>query len=75
VESKVITEREIAATYGLTVAWLRRARRENRGPRYLKISRMVRYCRRDVEIFLAEHSVETRGTRIKKVGVAAKDAR
>ena len=72
--SEVLTEREVSQDYRLSVPWLRKARRERRGPRFLRIVRMIRYRRRDVEIFLAQHAVEPGEIRIEKGGVAAKDA-
>ncbi len=58
-DREVFTEAEVSRRYGLSVPWLRRARLERRGPRFLKISRMVRYRKADVEEYLAQHAVET----------------
>ncbi len=58
-DREVFTEAEVSRRYGLSVPWLRRARLERRGPRFLKISRMVRYRKADVEEYLAHHAVET----------------
>lgn len=57
IDQELLRERDMEASYRLTVAWLRRARRERRGPPYLKIGRMVRYRRSDVEAWLANHAV------------------
>ncbi len=57
---EVLTERQVSDLYGFTVPFLRSARAQRRGPRYLKIGKMVRYRRLDVEAFLAAHAVETR---------------
>lgn len=58
--NKNLTEREVDQEYDLKVPYLRRARLERRGPRFLKIGKMVRYRRADIEAFLAAHAVETR---------------
>ena len=56
---EVLTEREVGEEYGFTIPFLRRARRERRGPRFLKISKMIRYRRADVEAYLSAHAIET----------------
>jgi predicted DNA-binding transcriptional regulator AlpA len=56
---EILTEREVWEEYGLTIPFLRRARRERRGPRFLKVGRMVRYRRADIEAYLAKYTVET----------------
>jgi predicted DNA-binding transcriptional regulator AlpA len=58
-DREVFTETEVCRRYRLSVPWLRRARLERRGPQYLKIGRMVRYRRQDVEEYLAQYAVET----------------
>jgi predicted DNA-binding transcriptional regulator AlpA len=55
----LLSEAEVEASYGFTRAWLRRCRLERRGPRFLRLSRMVRYRREDIEAYLAQHAVET----------------
>lgn len=55
--NEMLKERDIEVQYGLTRPWLRRARRESRGPTFLRIGRMVRYRRADIEEFLARHTV------------------
>jgi predicted DNA-binding transcriptional regulator AlpA len=56
---EVLNEREVWEEYGFTIPFLRRARRERRGPRFLKVGKMVRYRRADVEAYLSAHAVET----------------
>jgi len=56
---EVLNERQVSELFSLTIPFLRYARAERRGPRYLKIGKMVRYRRVDVEAFLAAHAVET----------------
>ena len=58
---EILNERQVAETFGFTVPYLRRARREKRGPRFLKVGKLVRYRRADIESFLTAHAVETTG--------------
>lgn len=55
---QLLCEREIFTEYGLTIPWQRKKRRLGDGPAYLKIGKMVRYRRADVEAYLAAHVVE-----------------
>jgi predicted DNA-binding transcriptional regulator AlpA len=57
--SEVLNERQVQEVYGFTVPFLRRARRERRGPRFLKVGKLVRYRKSDIEAYLAAHTVET----------------
>ena len=59
VNREVLNEREVWEESGFTIPFLRRARRERRGPRFLKVGKMVRYRRADVEAYLSAHVVET----------------
>ena len=56
---EVMTERQVSEIYGFTVPYLRRARRERRGPRFLKLGKLVRYRKSDIEAFLTAHAIET----------------
>ena len=56
-QPELLDGRQLWKMYGLSIPWQRRARREGRGPKYLKIGRIVRYRRRDVEAFLDGHEV------------------
>jgi predicted DNA-binding transcriptional regulator AlpA len=67
---EVLNEREVEEEYGFKIPYLRRARRERRGPRFLKLGKLVRYCRTDIEAYLSAHAVETRDVRAPR-GVAA----
>jgi predicted DNA-binding transcriptional regulator AlpA len=60
---EILNEREVQEVYGFSVPYLRRARRERRGPRFLKIGKLVRYRRADIEAYLSLHAVETRELR------------
>ena len=57
IEPLTVTERETSKLMAVSVAALRRWRREHRGPPFLKIGRMVRYRRQDIEEFLADCTV------------------
>src|SRR5215472_165895 len=59
-QPEVLNERQVQEVYGFTIPYLRRARRERRGPRFLKIGKLVRYRRTDIEAYLSAHAVETR---------------
>lgn len=56
---QVLTEREVEREYGFSISYLRRVRRERRGPRFLKIGKMVRYKKFDIESYLSAHAIET----------------
>ena len=56
-QPKVLNERQLRDEYGLGISWQRKARREGHGPHFLKIGRLVRYRRGDIEKFLSAHAV------------------
>jgi len=58
-EKKILDENEVEREYALTKPWLRKHRLLRDGPPFLRIGRMIRYCRDEVEKWLAEHIVET----------------
>jgi predicted DNA-binding transcriptional regulator AlpA len=58
-EKQVLNEREVCSEYGLSIGWLRKARRLRRGPIFLKLGKSVRYRRADIEGFLIDHMVST----------------
>ena len=49
---------EISAMYGLGESYLRKLRQLSKGPKYLKLGRMVRYRKEDVEDWLKMAMVE-----------------
>jgi hypothetical protein len=57
-DDELLSEREVFNRYLLTIPWLRRTRRERRGLRFLKLGKMVRYRKRDVEEYLEASAVE-----------------
>jgi Helix-turn-helix domain len=53
-----------AATYlGLSLWWLKNARRKGTGPAYLRIGRTIRYRVTDLDEWQLKHRVETRESR------------
>ncbi len=55
--STLLKEREVAARLHVSVACLRRWRLEGRGPRFVKLSALVRYRPEDLEQWLAGRPV------------------
>lgn len=51
----LIREREAAHLLDMSVAALRKWRREGRGPRYFKVGKLVRYRVSDLEAFVSKH--------------------
>jgi len=56
-EKRILNETEVEREYGLTKPWLRKHRRLGDGPPFLRIERMIRYFRNDLEKWLAGHLV------------------
>ena len=56
----LLTERNVTADYPLSIPWLRRSRQRRTGPAFLKLGRMVRYRRADIEAYLDGQVVHTR---------------
>jgi hypothetical protein len=52
----------------VSTAALRRWRRENRGPRFVKLGRCVRYLLRDLEVYLEENKKPTATVRDEDAG-------
>jgi Helix-turn-helix domain len=55
---QTLTEAEVSGIMKCTKAALRRWRREGRGPRFLRIGRLIRYRVSDLEEFLDKHASE-----------------
>ena len=53
-----VAEKEAAKYIGYSVHWLRLARRQGRGPRYLKIQNAVRYRLKDLDEWLDSFLVQ-----------------
>lgn len=51
----LLTEREVAQTLNCTVSALRKWRREQRGPKFTKLYRLIRYRDCDVASFVEQH--------------------
>ena len=54
----LINETQVAQLLCCTKSALRRWRREGRGPRFVKIGRLVRYRQEDVEDFIERSAVD-----------------
>jgi predicted DNA-binding transcriptional regulator AlpA len=67
-DPELLNERQVWSCYGLSIPWQRRTRREGRGPRFLKLGRMVRYRRRDIEEYLSASTVEPKLSPVYAVG-------
>ena len=57
--TSAINESELARRANVSIAVIRKWRREKTGPRFLKLGRLVRYRVRDVEVWLETHAVES----------------
>jgi len=59
-ESLVLRETETAKTLSVSKAALRRWRREQKGPPYVRLGRAIGYLRSDLERFLAQSRKNTK---------------
>ena len=57
--NRAITEGEAAENLGLSVATLRAWRHRQRGPRYVRFGRAVRYLSEDLDAYIAASRVDT----------------
>jgi predicted DNA-binding transcriptional regulator AlpA len=57
--ARAICESELARQASISTAVLRKWRREGKGPRFVKLGRLVRYLTRDVDAWLDEQAVRT----------------
>jgi predicted DNA-binding transcriptional regulator AlpA len=57
--ARAINESELARQANISTAVLRKWRREGKGPRFVKLGRLVRYLTRDVDAWLDEQAVRT----------------
>ncbi|HYK90508.1 MAG TPA: helix-turn-helix domain-containing protein [Acidobacteriota bacterium] len=51
---QLLTEQKAAEVLNCTIAALRRWRRERRGPRFVKLGRLIRYNLSDIEAFVEQ---------------------
>ena len=51
-ERTMLTDHEVAESYGLTVYCVRRWRYEGRGPKFLRLGGAIRYRAKDVQEFM-----------------------
>ena len=56
--SQALTEHEVAARLGLSVATLRAWRLKRKGPRYVRLGRAVRYLEVDINRFVNACAVD-----------------
>jgi len=56
VAPQMLNERQAAHILAVSIAALRRWRREGRGPRFTRLERCIRYDMRAIESFLSDHS-------------------
>ena len=68
VEDKLLTPLEVSALIGIPVATLAQWRYRKYGLPYLRIGRLVRYSRTDVESFLQRSKIAVRGQLTQKRG-------
>lgn len=55
--ANALSESELARRANVSIAALRKWRREGTGPRFLKLGRLVRYLAQDVDRWLEAHAV------------------
>lgn len=57
-----LTESETARRLGVSVSGLRKWRRESRGPKFIRLGRLIRYSQTELENWLAAHTVSSAAT-------------
>ena len=71
-QTRALTEHEVAARFGLSVATLRAWRWKRKGPRFVRLGRAVRYLPADLDEFIVASAVvaevDTAGDRSKVIG-------
>ena len=60
---QTLTERDAASYIGMSIWFLRTARRENRGPAYVQLGRAIRYRIADLDTWMNRHVKHTRESR------------
>jgi predicted DNA-binding transcriptional regulator AlpA len=65
----LLTECDVAQRLHVSLASLRRWRLERRGPRFIKVSSLVRYRPEDIEEWLA--ALPTGGTEVKQASASS----
>jgi predicted DNA-binding transcriptional regulator AlpA len=53
-QQRLLNEHEVATSCSISVLTLRKWRSEKRGPRFIKISTLVRYRPEDIDAWIAE---------------------
>jgi len=57
-DGELLREAEVARQYKFSVPWLRKNRRLQTGPPFIRVGRMVFYRRGDLDTFVVAHRVE-----------------
>ena len=71
-ESELLKEVDVSRQYRFSCSWLRKCRRLQTGPPFIRVSGMVFYSRKDLDAFVAAHRVEPNG-RNSRGGLGAQD--
>jgi predicted DNA-binding transcriptional regulator AlpA len=58
-EAELLRERQVTQRFGFTGPWLRRSRHEGRGPKFIRLGRMVFYRVTDIAAYLAANEIST----------------
>ena len=74
-QSRALTEREVAARLGLSVATLRTWRMRHTGPRFVRLGRAVRYLENDIDEYVGAHAVDPKDDRSSVVTSVGKERR
>ena len=62
-EDELLREREVIRSYKFGGPWLRKNRRLETGPPFIRVGRMIFYRRSDLDAFIAAHRVEPNSRR------------
>lgn len=57
-ETLALTESEASMRIGVSISGLRKWRKNGRGPRYLKLGRLIRYRSIEIQSWLAAHTID-----------------
>ena len=74
-QGHALTEHEVAAQLGLSVATLRAWRTKQRGPRFLRLGRSVRYLPSDLADFVRASTVDPQSVSSSEGGSAIEESR
>lgn len=57
IQTLALNESEVARQIGISVSGLRKWRRDGKGPRAIRLGRLIRYLAQDVEQYLLDHAI------------------